>query len=76
MRSATTIGALYAPPRRSLLRFLRGALSDEHFPGAQVTAWSLKSFRAKDRSDEPPSGGRNDEMVAHSPCKIRMVTAF
>jgi transposase len=37
-------------------------LSDEHFSvdGTLVEAWaSLKSFRAKDGSDEPPSPGRN-----------------
>jgi transposase len=43
---------------------VRGLLSDEHFSvdGTQVAAWaSMKSFRAKDGSDEPPSGGRNGE---------------
>src|SRR5262245_33154458 len=43
---------------------VRGLLSDEHFSvdGTQVAAWaSIKSFRAKDGSDEPPSGGRNGE---------------
>src|SRR5262245_62638818 len=43
---------------------VRGLLSDEHFSvdGTQVAAWaSMKSFRAKDGSDEPPSGGRNSE---------------
>jgi hypothetical protein len=38
---------------------VRGLLSDEHFSvdGTQVAAWaSMKSFRAKDGSDEPPSG--------------------
>jgi hypothetical protein len=40
----------------------RRLLSDEHFSVTQVTAWaSMKSFRAKDGSDEPPSGGRNGE---------------
>src|ERR1700750_2586300 len=41
---------------------VRGLLSDEHFSvdGTQVAAWaSMKSFRATDGSDEPPSGGRN-----------------
>jgi hypothetical protein len=41
-------------------REARGLLSDEHFSvdGTQVAAWaSMKSFRAKDGSDEPPSGG-------------------
>ncbi len=39
-------------------------LSDEHFSvdGTLVEAWaSMKSFRAKDRSDEPPAPGRNGE---------------
>ena len=38
---------------------VHGLLSDEHFSvdGTQVAAWaSMKSFRAKDGSDEPPSG--------------------
>jgi hypothetical protein len=41
---------------------VRGLLSDEHFSvdGTQAAAWaSMKSFRAKDGSDEPPLGGRN-----------------
>jgi transposase len=45
-----------------------GLLSDEHFSvdGTQVAAWaSMKSFRAKDGSDEPPSGGRNGERDFH-----------
>ena len=39
-------------------------LSDDHFSvdGTLIEAWaSLKSFRAKDGSDEPPSPGRNGE---------------
>jgi hypothetical protein len=47
---------------------VRGLLSDEHFSvdGTQVAAWaSMKSFRAKDDSDEPPSGGRNGERDFH-----------
>ena len=39
-------------------------LSDEHFTvdGTLVEAWaSMKSFRAKDGSDEPPTPGRNGE---------------
>ncbi len=43
-------------------------LSDEHFSvdGTLVEAWaSLKSFRAKDGSDEPPSAGRNGERDFH-----------
>jgi hypothetical protein len=47
---------------------VRGLLSDEHFSvdGTQVAAWaSMKSFRAKDGSDEPPSDGRNGERDFH-----------
>ena len=43
-------------------------LSDEHFSvdGTLIEAWaSLKSFRAKDGSDEPPSPGRNGERQFH-----------
>ncbi len=39
-------------------------LSDDHFSvdGTLIEAWaSLKSFRAKDGSDEPPAPGRNGE---------------
>src|SRR5881398_726277 len=39
-------------------------LSDEHFSvdGTLVEAWaSIKSFRARDGSDEPPARGRNGE---------------
>ena len=39
---------------------LRGLLSDEHFSvdGTQIAAWaSMKSFRAKDGSDDPPGSG-------------------
>jgi hypothetical protein len=47
---------------------MRGLLSDEHFSvdGTQAAAWaSMKSFRAKDGSDEPPSSGRNGERDFH-----------
>ena len=47
---------------------VRALLSDEHFSvdGTQVAAWaSLKSFEAKDGSDEPPSAGRNGERDFH-----------
>src|ERR1700753_2831076 len=47
---------------------VRGLLSDEHFSvdGTQVAAWaSMKSFRAKDGADEPPSCGRNGERNFH-----------
>jgi transposase len=43
-------------------------LSDDHFSvdGTLVEAWaSLKSFRAKDGGDEPPSPGRNGERNFH-----------
>src|SRR5262245_225190 len=43
-------------------------LSDEHFSvdGTLLEAWaSLKSFRAKDGSDEPPAPGRNGESNFH-----------
>lgn len=43
-------------------------LSDDHFSvdGTLIEAWaSLKSFRAKDGSDEPPSPGRNGERNFH-----------
>ena len=47
---------------------LRGLLSDEHFSvdGPQVAAWaSMKSFRAKDGSDDPPGPSRNGERDFH-----------
>jgi hypothetical protein len=47
---------------------MRSLLSDEHFSvdGTQVAAWaSMKSFRAKDGSDQPPSEGRNGERDFH-----------
>jgi transposase len=43
-------------------------LSDEHFSvdGTLIEAWaSMKSFRPKDDSDEPPAGGRNGERDFH-----------
>lgn len=43
-------------------------LSDDHFSvdGTLVEAWaSMKSFRARDGSDEPPSGGRNGDQDFH-----------
>jgi len=43
-------------------------LSDDHFSvdGTLVEAWaSLKSFRAKNGGDEPPSAGRNGERDFH-----------
>ena len=47
---------------------LRGLLSDEHFSvdGTQIAAWaSMKSFRAKDGSGDPPGAGRNGERDFH-----------
>src|SRR3979490_1716147 len=47
---------------------LRGLLSDEHFSvdGTQIAAWaSMKSFRAKDGSDDPPGSGRKGERDFH-----------
>lgn len=47
---------------------VRKLLSDEHFSvdGTQARAWaSMKSFRAKDGSDEPPGPGRNGERSFH-----------
>jgi transposase len=47
---------------------IRRFLSDDHFSvdGTLVEAWaSLKSFRAKDGRDEPPSPGRNGERDFH-----------
>src|SRR5512144_3109446 len=43
---------------------VKGLLSDEHFSvdGTLIQAWaSLKSFRPKDGSGEPPAEGRNGE---------------
>src|SRR4051794_2000328 len=47
---------------------VKGLLSDEHFSvdGTLIQAWaSMKSFRRKDGSDEPPSAGRNRERNFH-----------
>src|ERR1700730_6110602 len=49
-------------------RQVKRFLSDDHFSvdGTLVEAWaSLKSFRAKDGSDEPPAPGRNGERDFH-----------
>jgi transposase len=49
-------------------REVKPLLSNDHFSvdGTLVEAWaSLKSFRAKDGSDEPPSPGRNGERDFH-----------
>ena len=47
---------------------VKALLSDEHFSvdGTLIQAWaSMKSFRRKDGSDEPPSAGRNSERNFH-----------
>jgi transposase len=47
---------------------LRGLLSDEHFSvdGTQIAAWaSMKSYKAKDGSSDPPAPGRNGERDFH-----------
>jgi hypothetical protein len=47
---------------------VRALLSDEHFSvdGTQIAAWaSMKSFKAKDGSNEPPTPGRNSERDFH-----------
>lgn len=49
-------------------REVKPLLSSDHFSvdGTLVEAWaSLKSFRAKDGSDDPPSPGRNGERDFH-----------
>ena len=49
-------------------REIKPLLSNDHFSvdGTLIDAWaSLKSFRAKDGSDEPPSPGRNGERDFH-----------
>lgn len=49
-------------------REVKPLLSNEHFSvdGTLVEAWaSLKSFRARDGSDEPPGPGRNGERDFH-----------
>jgi transposase len=47
---------------------VKALLSDEHFSvdGTLIQAWaSMKSFRRKDGSDEPPAPGRNGERNFH-----------
>jgi transposase len=47
---------------------VKGLLSDEHFSvdGTLIQAWaSMKSFRPKDGSGEPPAPGRNGERDFH-----------
>jgi transposase len=60
--AAKFLGAVLRHPK--VMRFL----SDEHFSvdGTLLEAWaSIKSFRAKDGSDEPPGPGRNSERHFH-----------
>ena len=48
---------------------MKPLLSDEHFSvdGTLIEAWAvMKSFRAKDGADEPPSRGRNGERDFHN----------
>jgi transposase len=56
--AAKFLAAVLAHPR------VKRLLSDEHFSvdGTLIEAWaSMKSFRPKDGSDEPPAAGRNGE---------------
>jgi len=56
------LAALLALPQ------VKGLLSSEHFSvdGTLIDAWaSMKSFRAKDGSGEPPAPGRNGERNFH-----------
>ena len=57
--AAKFLSAVLAQPR------VKRLLSTEHFSvdGTLIEAWaSMKSFKPKDGSDEPPSGGRNAEV--------------
>jgi transposase len=60
--AAKFLGAVLAQPK------VKALLSDEHFSvdGTLIQAWaSLKSFRPKDGSGEPPTPGRNAERDFH-----------
>ena len=60
--AAKFLSAVLANPQ------VKPLLSDEHFSvdGTLIEAWaSMKSFRAKDGSDEPPTPGRNGERDFH-----------
>src|SRR3954466_3449240 len=60
--AAEFLGAMLALPR------VKKLLSSEHFSvdGTLIDAWaSMKSFRCKDGSGEPPSPGRNGERNFH-----------
>jgi len=61
--AAKFLSAVLANPQ------VKPLLSDEHFSvdGTLIEAWaSMKSFRAKDGGDEPPSTGRNGERNFHA----------
>jgi transposase len=61
--AAKFLSAVLANPQ------VKPLLSDEHFSvdGTLIEAWaSMKSFRAKDGGDEPPSAGRNGERNFHN----------
>jgi transposase len=60
--AAKFLSAVLANPQ------VKPLLSDEHFSvdGTLIEAWaSMKSFRARDGGDEPPSAGRNGERNFH-----------
>ena len=60
--AAKFLGAVLAQPK------VKALLSDEHFSvdGTLIQAWaSMKSFRPKDGSGEPPTPGRNGERDFH-----------
>jgi transposase len=60
--AAKFLAAVLAHPK------VKPLLSDEHFSvdGTPIEAWaSMKSFRARDGGDEPPSAGRNGERNFH-----------
>jgi transposase len=60
--AAKLLAAVLAHPK------VKPLLSDEHFSvdGTLIEAWaSMKSFRARDGGDEPPSAGRNGERDFH-----------
>jgi hypothetical protein len=52
----------------------RGPLSDEHFSvgDTQIAAWaSMRSFKAKDGSSDPPGPGRNGKRDFHRKAQQR-----
>jgi len=54
--------------RRPIQEPVKALLSDDHFSvdGTLIEAWaSMKSFRPKDGSGEPPAPGRNGERDFH-----------